>query len=60
MIDIQGGKILVECDSCEDVIESDQDEEWVDFWDRARREGWRVRKIGKDFVHGCPRHDPGG
>lgn len=53
MIDRQGGKILVECDSCDEVL----DTETADF-DEARnvmkREGWHVRKIADTWLHGCP------
>lgn len=53
MIDRQGGKILVECDSCDEVL----DTETADF-DEARnvmkREGWKIRKIADTWLHGCP------
>ena len=55
MIDRQnGGIIYVECDSCNEVL----DTETRDF-DEARacmqRADWKVRKIGRDWIHGCPR-----
>ena len=25
-------------------------------WRDAARQGWRYKKIGRDFVHACPRH----
>ena len=54
MIDRQHGKILVECDSCDQVL----DTETSDF-DEARelmkREGWRIRKIAEVWLHGCPK-----
>ncbi len=58
MIDRQRGRIIVECDSCEETFESDEGEQWSTFWPRATREGWRSRQIAKEWVHGCPRHDP--
>lgn len=54
MIDRQGGKILVECDSCDQVL----DTETGDFEEARsvmRREGWKVRQIAKEWLHGCPK-----
>lgn len=54
MLDRQYGKFVVECDSCPTTLETDT----KDF-DEARqvmiREGWKVRKIGRDWIHGCPK-----
>lgn len=48
------GIIIVECDSCDEVL----DTETKDF-DEARltmrREGWKVRKTGREYIHGCPK-----
>jgi hypothetical protein len=55
MIDRQGYKILVECDSCSEVFEGDEDQEWNEVWPEAKREGWRTKKIANDWVHGCPK-----
>lgn len=55
MIDRQkAGLILVECDSCPEVLET----ETRDFTEaRAvmKREGWKVGKIANEWLHGCPR-----
>lgn len=56
MIDRQGGRIVVECDSCPETIESERGEEWAPFWARAKRDGWKSREIKGEWVHGCPRH----
>ena len=52
MLDRQKGLLVVECDTCGDVL----DTETKDF-DEARacmqRNGWKVRKIGRDWIHGC-------
>jgi predicted RNA-binding Zn-ribbon protein involved in translation (DUF1610 family) len=53
-IDRQYGKIVIECSSCDATIESEQDEDWDVFWPRAVLEGWKSRKVGHDWVHGCP------
>lgn len=54
MIDRQHGKIQIECDSCDAVFEGDSGE-WNEVWPAAKRDGWRTRKIGSDWVHGCPK-----
>jgi len=55
MIDRQnGGIIYVECDSCDEVL----DTETKDFEEARsimRREGWKVRKIADEWLHGCPK-----
>lgn len=51
MIDRQHGKVLIECDSCPEVIES----QWDDFWPQCKRDGWSSRKIANEWLHGCPR-----
>ena len=53
MIDKQFGNIIIECDSCPEVLLTNEPE-----FEQARavmqREGWKVGKIGKDWLHGCP------
>jgi len=57
MIDNQHGRIVLECDSCNEVVESERGEDWKDsFWPRMKREGWRTRQIDNQWLHGCPRH----
>ena len=53
MIDRQHGKILIECDSCNAVFEGESDD-WSEVWPAAKREGWKSKKIGSEWVHGCP------
>jgi hypothetical protein len=53
MIDRQGNRIVLECDSCEETFEGDEDAEWADVWAVAKREGWRSKKIGDEWIHGC-------
>jgi hypothetical protein len=56
MIDRQGKVVLIECDSCDEVFRHDDESaEFAEVWAEAKREGWRTRKIGNDWVHGCPR-----
>lgn len=54
MIDRQHGKIQIECDSCPEVFEGENNE-WDVVWPQARREGWKTKKVGGLWVHGCPK-----
>jgi uncharacterized C2H2 Zn-finger protein len=54
MIDRQHGDIFFECDSCSEILTTNQ----ADFnsaWNMAKREGWTASKIGSEWVHACPR-----
>lgn len=53
MIDRQGGDLVFECDSCNEVLESGTSD-FNSVWNRAKREGWRAKKLGNDWVHACP------
>jgi hypothetical protein len=53
MIDRQGGKILIECDSCDEVFEGGPGEEFAQVWASAKRDGWSTRKIADEWLHGC-------
>jgi hypothetical protein len=52
MIDRQGGQILVECDSCDEVLETGTNE-WSEAMAEMRREGWKARKVADEWVHAC-------
>jgi hypothetical protein len=52
LIGRQHNRIVIACDACGRTFESDSDE-WIDVWPQARREGWPVRKIGKDRSQFC-------
>lgn len=54
MIDRQGGRILVECDSCDEVLDTDT-ADFSEAREIMKREGWRVRLIAKEWLHGCPK-----
>jgi hypothetical protein len=55
MIDRQGLKILIECDSCDEVFEGAEREEFADVWMAAKRDGWKTKKIAGEWLHGCAR-----
>lgn len=55
MIDRQFNRIVIECDSCDELFSGDVGEEFEIVWAEAKREGWRTRKIANEWLHGCPR-----
>jgi hypothetical protein len=55
VIDRQGRRILIECDSCDEVWTGDEGAPFSHVWEAARHEGWRARKVGDQWVHGCRR-----
>lgn len=54
MIHRQKGKILFECDSCDEVFAGETDD-FREEWAVAKAEGWRSRKIADVWLHGCPK-----
>lgn len=54
MIDRQGRKVLIECDSCNEVFTGDEGDEFTEVWTAAKRDGWRTRQIAGTWLHGCP------
>ena len=54
-MDRQSGKIVWECDSCNETFDSDEGEDFSTAWARAKCDGWKTKKIGSEWVHGCPR-----
>jgi hypothetical protein len=55
MIDRQnGGKIMVECDSCDAVLDTDT-KDFGEAREAMVREEWKVRKFGGVWIHGCPK-----
>jgi hypothetical protein len=52
LIDCQHDRIVIDCDACDRTLEGDSNE-WMEVWLQARREGWRARKVGKDWCQFC-------
>lgn len=52
MIDRQYGKIVFECDSCPEVLDTGTDD-FSDACLMAKAEGWKTRKIANEWLHGC-------
>jgi hypothetical protein len=53
MIDRQKNNIIFQCDTCSEILETEQDD-FHSAWNMAKREGWRVKKIETEWVHACP------
>jgi hypothetical protein len=54
MIDRQHGKLVIECDACDETFQGDNDN-WQEVWPAAKRDGWKTRKVGDDWLHMCPK-----
>ena len=55
MIDREYDRIVIECDSCNELFAGDAGEEFGMVWNAAKRDGWSTRKIADEWLHGCPR-----
>lgn len=55
MIDKQHGKFVVECDSCDETLETDYDD-FSEAVRHMRREGWGTERVGAMWIHACPKH----
>jgi hypothetical protein len=49
---------VLECDSCDDEIESKPGESFDDFTNRRKEAGWTASRVGRtqNYTHGCPKH----
>lgn len=54
MIDRQHGRIIIECDSCDETFDGGDGDEFRVVWGEAKKAGWRTRKIANEWLHGCP------
>lgn len=48
-----GGEIVFNCDSCPEFVETGE-EDFQEAFALAKRDGWRARKEGAEWVHDCP------
>jgi Fe2+ or Zn2+ uptake regulation protein len=53
MLDRQHGKIVFECDSCNEVLETETSD-FDDALSILKREEWKAEKIGGVWIHACP------
>ena len=62
MIDRQHDQIVIECDACDSVFDSGVEGcgslEWEVVWPAAKREGWKARRIGGEWLQFCPSCKP--
>jgi hypothetical protein len=62
MIDTQNNHIVIECDACGGVFDSAAEGcgslEWEVVWPAAKREGWKARRIGGEWLQLCARCKP--
>lgn len=56
-IERDGRRIVIECDTmrCSATFEGEEGDAFETVWPAAKRAGWKTRKIGTDWIHGCPR-----
>ena len=55
MIDRQGGIIIVECDSCDAVLDTGTGD-FTEARAVMQRKQWKIRKVANEWLHGCPKH----
>lgn len=53
MIDRQHGNIIICCDDCSATIEGREDDGFPELWARARKIGWKTRKIAGEWLDAC-------
>lgn len=49
----ESGVLTFECDTCDELFEW-HNQEFDSAWTDAKRQGWRAKKIGDEWVHTCP------
>jgi hypothetical protein len=54
MIEREGGRVVICCDSCSEVHEGDPGGDFNEVWDEAKREGWHVFQVKGEWIHTCP------
>lgn len=55
MKDYWNGRIMFECDCCDEYLHTDTNQ-WKEAMDVLKREGWKAHKVVDEWVHGCPKH----
>lgn len=53
MIERQSGELIVECDSCSEVLETETDD-FSEALADMRAQSWTSKKIGGEWLHLCP------
>jgi len=52
-VERSGNTVTIVCDTCGEEFHGEQGEEFAEVWSSAKRDGWRVRKIANEWLHGC-------
>lgn len=47
--------VTIVCDTCGEEFPGEPGQEFGEVWGMAKRDGWRVRKIAGEWMHGCPK-----
>lgn len=50
------GRIVFECDACDDEHEGERGQPHSECWSEASAKGWTTKQIGSDWLHACPMH----
>lgn len=52
------GEVVIECDhpGCKEEFRISDAVDFGKGWQSAYNQGWRLKWIGRDVVHGCPAH----
>jgi hypothetical protein len=48
------GKIVFECDACDEILDTDTDD-FPEALRTLRGDDWKSEKVGDDWTHLCPR-----
>lgn len=54
MIEREGGRVIISCDSCPVIIEGDPGDSFDEVWAQAKSEGWHVFQVKGEWIHECP------
>lgn len=54
MIEREGRRIIIQCDSCPEVHEGDPGDKFSEVWDEAKRAGWHAFQVKGEWLHECP------
>jgi hypothetical protein len=58
MMDRQNGKFVIECNTCDEVLETNTGD-FTTARERLEAERWRARKVKDEWEHYCPRCSSG-
>lgn len=59
MIEREGNRIIIQCDTCPEVHEGDIGDDFTEVWMSAKCEGWHAFQVNGEWIHECPSCDTG-